>query len=85
MVNIMTSYFGGISGSASADTASPDSILIPIMVDDGCDADISTAVSITSSCEGLLVPPSCNMVIYATTADGISAGSLFMADCISTN
>ena len=69
MVNIVASYFfGGISGSASADTASIGSIMIPMMVDQGYDADFSTAVTITSSCEGLLVPPSHNMVIYATTA-----------------
>lgn len=80
MVNIVASYFfGGISGSASADTASLGSILIPMMVDEGYDDDFSTAVTITSSCEGLLVPPSHNMVIYATTAGGISVGSLFLA------
>ena len=80
MVNIVASYFfGGISGSASADTASLGSILIPMMVDQGYDADFSTAVTITSSCEGLLVPPSHNMVIYATTAGGISVGALFLA------
>ena len=53
--------------------------MIPMMVDQGYDADFSTAVTITSSCEGLLVPPSHNMVIYATTAGGISVGSLFLA------
>ena len=80
MVNIVASYFfGGISGSASADTASLGSMLIPMMVDEGYDSDFSTAVTITSSCEGLLVPPSHNMVIYATTAGGISVGSLFLA------
>lgn len=80
MVNIVASYFfGGISGSASADTASLGSILIPMMTDQGYDTDFSTAVTITSSCEGLLVPPSHNMVIYATTAGGISVGSLFLA------
>ena len=80
MVNIVASYFfGGISGSAAADTASLGSILIPMMVDEGYDADFSTAVTITSSCEGLLVPPSHNMVIYAMTAGGISVGALFMA------
>ena len=80
MVNIVASYFfGGISGSASADTASLGSLLIPMMVDEGYDSDFSTAVTITSSCEGLLVPPSHNMVIYATTAGGISVGSLFLA------
>jgi tripartite ATP-independent transporter DctM subunit len=80
MVNIVASYFfGGISGSAAADTASLGSLLIPMMEDQGYDGDFSTAVTITSSCEGLLVPPSHNMVIYATTAGGISVGSLFLA------
>ena len=83
MVNIVASYFfGGISGSASADTASLGSILIPMMVDEGYDPDFSTAVTITSSCEGLLVPPSHNMVIYATSAGGVSVGALFMAGYI---
>ena len=46
MVNIVASYFfGGISGSASADTASIGSIMIPMMVDQGYDADFSTAVT----------------------------------------
>ncbi len=83
MVNIVASYFfGGISGSATADTASLGSIMIPMMVDEGYDADFSTAVTITSSCEGLLVPPSHNMVIYTTVAGGISVGALFMAGYI---
>lgn len=83
MVNIVASYFfGGISGSAAADTASLGSILIPMMVEQGYDDDFSTAVTITSSVEGLLVPPSHNMVIYATTAGGISVGSLFLAGYI---
>ena len=80
MVNVVASYFfGGISGSAAADTASLGSVLIPMMEDDGYDADFATAITITSSCEGLLVPPSHNMIIYATTAGGISVGSLFLA------
>ena len=80
MVNIVASYFfGGISGSAAADTASLGSILIPMMVEEGYDDDFSTAVTITSSCEGLLVPPSHNMVIYAMSAGGVSIGSLFLA------
>lgn len=83
MVNIVASYFfGGISGSAAADTASIGSIMIPMMVDQGYDDDFSTAVTITSSCEGLLVPPSHNMVIYAMSAGGVSVGSLFLAGYI---
>lgn len=83
MVNIVASYFfGGISGSATADTASLGNILIPMMVRQGYDDDFSTAVTITSSVEGLLVPPSHNMVIYATAAGGVSVGALFMAGYI---
>ena len=80
MVNIVASYFfGGISGSATADTASIGKLMIPMMVEAGYDDDFSTAVTITSSVEGLLVPPSHNMVIYATAAGGVSVGALFMA------
>ena len=80
MVNIVASYFfGGISGSAAADTASLGSILIPMMVKEGYDDDFSIAVTITSSCEGLLVPPSHNMVIYTTAVGGVSVGAMFLA------
>ena len=83
MVNIVASYFfGGISGSATADTASLGNILIPMMVGQGYDDDFSTAVTITSSVEGLLVPPSHNMVLYSMVAGGVSVGSLFCAGYI---
>ena len=83
MVNIVASYFfGGISGSAAADTASLGSILIPMMVKEGYDDDFSIAVTITSSCEGLLVPPSHNMVIYTTAVGGVSVGAMFLAGYI---
>ncbi len=72
-------FFGGISGSASADTASLGSILIPMMVEQGYDVDFATALTISSSVEGMLIPPSHNMVIYACTAGSISVGSLFLA------
>ena len=76
---LLALMLGFLCSFAAADTASLGSILIPMMVDQGYDVDFSTAVTITSSCEGLLVPPSHNMVIYATTAGGISVGALFMA------
>ncbi len=79
-VNVLDSFFfGGISGSAAADTASLGSILIPMMVDQGYDPDFATGLTISSSVEGILVPPSHNMVIYATAAGGVSVGSLFLA------
>lgn len=79
-VNIVAStFFGGISGSALADTASLGSILIPMMKEEGYDGEFSTAITMTSSVQGLLIPPSHNMVIYSMAAGGLSISALFMA------
>lgn len=83
MVNIVASvFFGGISGSSSADCASIGPILIPMMEEEGYDRDFSTCVTMASSVQGILIPPSQNMVIYTLAASGIasvSIGRLFMA------
>lgn len=83
MVNIVASiFFGGISGSASADTASLGTILIPMMHKQGYDKEFATAVTMTSSVQGMLIPPSHNMIIYAMAAGGISVSALFMAGIV---
>lgn len=83
MVNIVASiFFGGISGSASADTASLGAILIPMMDRQGYDKEFATAVTMTSSVQGMLIPPSHNMIIYAMAAGGISVSALFMAGLV---
>ncbi len=83
MVNIVASiFFGGISGSATADTASLGAILIPMMHKQGYDKEFSTAVTMTSSVQGMLIPPSHNMIIYAMAAGGISISALFMAGIV---
>ena len=80
MVNIVASmFFGGISGSSAADCASLGTILIPMMVDQGYDDDFAANVTMTSSVQGILIPPSHNMVIYATVAGSVSVGRLFIA------
>ena len=80
MVNIVASmFFGGISGSSAADCASLGTILIPMMVDQGYDDDFAANVTMTSSVQGILIPPSHNMVIYATVAGSVSIGRLFIA------
>ena len=57
-VNILASmFFGGISGSAVADTSSIGAILIPMMDESGYDTDFSVAVTVTSSCQGVMIPP----------------------------
>lgn len=83
MVNIVASvFFGGISGSSSADCASIGPILIPMMEEDGYDRDFSTCVTMASSVQGILIPPSQNMVIFSLAAGGVSIGKLFMAGYI---
>jgi len=83
MVNIVASvFFGGISGSATADTASLGAILVPMMEKQGYDGEFSTAVTMASSVEGMLIPPSHNMIIYAMAAGGLSVSALFMAGII---
>ena len=83
MVNIVVSmFFGGMSGSSVADTSAIGSILIPMMVKKGYDRDYSTAVTITSSTQGLIIPPSHNVIIYSLAAGGVSIGSLFLAGMI---
>lgn len=82
-VNILAStFFGGISGSSVADTSSNGSILIPMMVQKGYDADYSVAVTITSSIQGILIPPSHNMIIYSLVAGSVSVSALFLAGLV---
>ncbi len=79
-VNVMASmFFGGISGSAVADVSSIGSIMMPVMKKKGYDADYSVAVTVTSACQGIIIPPSHNMIIYSLAAGGVSIGSLFLA------
>lgn len=79
MVNVVASmFFGGISGSAVADTASLGPIEIKMMTDQGYDKAFSTSLTMASSVQGILIPPSHNMVIYAVTAGSVSIGALFL-------
>ena len=81
LVNILAStFFGGISGSSVADTASIGSVLIPEMEKKGYPRDFATAVTVSGSMQAILIPPSHNMVIYSLAAGGtVSVASLFMA------
>ena len=82
-VNVLASmFFGGISGSAVADTSSIGAMLIPMMKDDGYDDDYSVAVTVTSSCQGVIIPPSHNMIIYSLAAGGLSVGKLFLGGLV---
>ncbi len=78
--NIVSStMFGGISGSSVADVASIGSFLIPSMVKRGHRPGYSVAVTISSSVQGVLIPPSQNMIYYSLAAGGLSLEKLFLA------
>lgn len=77
-VNILSSmFFGGISGSATADTASIGSIMIPAMKKEGYDADFSVAVTATSATCGPIIPPSITLILYGIIAQ-VSITDLFI-------
>jgi tripartite ATP-independent transporter DctM subunit len=81
LVNCLVSmFFGGISGSSIADVSSIGSFLIPSMIKEGYDADYSISVTCTSSVEGVIIPPSQNMIYYIVSAgSGLSISTMFMS------
>ncbi len=79
-VNVLGSMmFGGISGSAVADVSSIGAMLIPLMKKTGYDEGFSVALTVTTACQGVLIPPSHNMIFYAMSAGTVSVGKLFLA------
>ena len=84
MCNVLGSmFFGGVSGSSVADVSSLGPIEIQLMHDAGYDDDFSVALTCTSSIQGIIIPPSHNLVIYAVTAGGVSVAALYMGGYLS--
>ncbi|MBN2873465.1 MAG: TRAP transporter large permease [Spirochaetales bacterium] len=82
-VNCLASmFFGGISGSAVADVSSIGTMLIPMMKEKGYDDDFSVGITVTSACQGVIIPPSHNMIIYSLAAGGVSVGRMFLGGVI---
>ncbi|WP_320127544.1 TRAP transporter large permease [uncultured Sphaerochaeta sp.] len=80
---IVSMFFGGISGSSVADVSSIGAFLIPSMIKEGYDADYSIAVTCTSSVEGVIIPPSQNMIFFIVAAgSGLSISTMFMTGYI---
>ncbi|WP_447529149.1 TRAP transporter large permease [Vreelandella sp. TE19] len=73
--------FGGISGTAVADSASIGSVMIPGMARSGYDKPFAAAVTAASSTVGPIIPPSVPMII-AGSLSGISVGRMFLAGAI---
>lgn len=82
-VNILAStFFGAVSGSATADISSIGATMIPLMEKQGYDRDYAINVTVTSATQSMIIPPSHNMVIFATAAGSVSVGALFLAGIV---
>jgi tripartite ATP-independent transporter DctM subunit len=84
LVNILASaFFGALSGSSVADTASIGSVMIPQMIKNGYPRLFAVNVTCAGSLQPLLIPPSHNAVIYSLAAGGfVPIGALFLAGAI---
>jgi tripartite ATP-independent transporter DctM subunit len=82
-VNVLASMlFGGINGSAVADTSAIGGMLIPATIKEYKDPEMAAAVTACSSVVGPIIPPSLPMLIYALAAGNVSIGALFLAGII---
>jgi tripartite ATP-independent transporter DctM subunit len=82
-VNVLASmFFGALQGSPIADVASLGPIELRMMRKAGYPDDYSVCVTIASACQSPLIPPSHNMIIYASAIGGVSVGKLFMAGLV---
>lgn len=81
-VNVATSMlYGGISGSATADTGAVGAIMIPAMAKRGYPRSFAAAVTAASGTLGIIIPPSVVMIMYGVITN-TSIGGLFVAGII---
>ncbi|MEM8853346.1 MAG: TRAP transporter large permease [Pseudomonadota bacterium] len=73
--------FGGISGTAVADSASIGGMMIPGMKRAGYPGAFAAAVTAASSTVGPMIPPSVPMIIVGALS-GISVGKMFLAGAV---
>ena len=79
-VNVIScALFGAISGSAVAATSAIGSFMIPTMEKEGYEKNFSTAITVSASTTGLLIPPSNILIIYSLASGGVSIAALFIA------
>lgn len=83
-VNILANALAAsIMGSANAQTAVMSKVMVPEMERKGYKRDFSTALTVSSSIMGPLIPPSMPFILFAVTANGaVSISALFIAGII---
>ena len=70
--------FGGISGSAIADSAAIGSVMIPAMDKQGYRRSFAASLVAAAGTIGIIIPPSIPMLIYGFVGN-VSVGDLFLA------
>ncbi|AFU98817.1 TRAP transporter large permease [Simiduia agarivorans] len=79
-VNVIAcALFGSISGSAVAATSAIGGFMVPAMEKAGYPRSFSTAVTVTASTTGMLIPPSNILIVYSLASGGVSIAALFIA------
>lgn len=82
LVNVLTAFvYGGITGSATADTSTVAKIMVPSMEERGYPRAFSSAVTAASGTLGIIVPPSVIMILYGVLTN-TSIGGMFMAGVV---
>lgn len=82
VVNVATCMvYGGITGSATADTGAVGSIMIPAMTERGYPPAFSAAVTAAAGTLGIIIPPSVVMIMYGVLTN-TSIGGLFAAGIV---
>lgn len=77
----VSTIFGGISGSAFADVGSECATLVPIMEKTGYDREFSASLTVASSVQSPLIPPSIPALVVSGVA-GVSVAAMFMAGLV---
>jgi tripartite ATP-independent transporter DctM subunit len=81
-INIVASmFFGGVSGSSAADTASIGAIMIPQMIKQNYPKSVAVAITACSSTMGNIIPPSILMVVYGAFGN-LSIAAMFLGGII---
>lgn len=81
-VNVVGSMlFSGVSGSALADISALGPVEIEMMKKDGYRADFSTALTVVSSVQGPIIPPSIPFVVFSSLTQ-TSVAALFLAGAV---
>ncbi len=73
--------FGGISGSAVADTSAVGSVMIPAMEREGYSRVYSAAITAATSPVGMIIPPSIPLIVWSFIS-GQSLNELFLAGIV---